>query len=297
MLTARGAGCQVETPDGRIECVLRGILKKEKQVTVDPVAVGDWVEVEVGADGRGAVETIEPRATKFSRPAPGRPHLEQVIVANAHQMVIVQAAREPVVKVTSIDRYLVAAAVGGLRPVLCINKMDLDKDGSARRATAVYRELGFDLRYTTAIEGEGVAELKRALVGQVSVLVGPSGTGKSTLLNGVEPGLGLRVREVSRKWSKGKHTTSWVELFPLQEGGWVADTPGLREIGLWDVEAASLAGYFHEFESYAEGCRFATCTHSHEPECGVVDAVERGRIHRARYDSYLRILESLSGRD
>lgn len=292
-MAARGATCEVDTPVGRIECVLRGVLKREKLAAVDPVAVGDWVEVLLGEEGRGAVEAIEPRATKFSRPAPGRTHLEQVIVANATQLVIVLAARQPRLKTTTLDRYLVAAEVGGLRPILCVNKIDLDEDGSARKAAEVYPGMGVRVFYTAAVSGGGVEGFKRALLGELSVLVGPSGVGKTTLLNRLQPGLGLRVQEVSRKWSKGKHTTSGVELFPLDEGGWLADTPGRRELGLWGMTRPDLGRFFQDFEPHAARCRFATCTHSHEPGCAVAAAVDEGRLNRARYESYLRILESL----
>ncbi|MCK4545798.1 MAG: ribosome small subunit-dependent GTPase A [Candidatus Eisenbacteria sp.] len=293
VVVARGKHCQVETPQGRIDCVLRGILKKEKLASVDLVAVGDWVEVTLGLDGSGVIESIEPRTSRFSRPAAGRPNIEQVIVANATQLIICQSARDPRVKNTSIDRYLVMAEIGGLRPVICINKMDLDRGGEALETAALYRDLDLEVLLTTAIRCEGVEEFRKVLAGEISILVGPSGVGKSTLLNCIQPGLGLRVQEVSRKWSRGKHTTSSVELFPLDDGGWVGDTPGLRELGLWGVGEADLAGYFREFETFAAGCRFATCTHSHEPGCGVAAAVEEGRIRGARYDSYLRILQSL----
>jgi len=297
VLAARGARYEVDTPGGRVECVLRGSLKKERQVAVDPVAVGDWVALDLGSDGRGAIGSVEPRLTKFSRPAPGRGHLEQVIVANADQLVMVQAVQQPELKTASVDRYLVIAQRGGLEAVLCINKMDLERGEIVQRTTELYEGLGIRVFLTSAVTGDGVRELRAALAGRVSVLVGPSGVGKTALMNRIQPDLGLKIQEVSRKGSKGKHTTSWVELFPLDDGGWVADTPGLRELGLWGVEGSDLGGFFQEFEPFAARCRFPTCTHSHEPGCGVAAAVEEGRVSRLRYRSYLRILESLSSRD
>jgi len=297
VLVARGTRCRVDTARGRLDCVIRGSLKKGKAAAVNPVAAGDWVEVTLEPDGSGVIEAVEPRRTKFSRPAPGRLHLEQVIVANATRLIVVQAAREPTGKVTSIDRYLVAAEVGNLRPVLCMNKMDLDRRGQAAGIVDLYRGLGFEVHATVATMGDGVEGLAGTLTGEVSVLVGPSGAGKSTLLNRIQPGLGLRVRDVSRKWSKGRHTTSEAALFSLDVGGWVADTPGLRELGLWGVEREELAHYYHEFVPFVDECRFTECSHSHEPDCGVATAVEQGRISRDRYTSYLRILKSIAGSD
>jgi ribosome biogenesis GTPase len=296
-VVARGKHCEVVTPGGRLSCVVRGLIKKEKLAAVDPVAVGDWVEVTPESPATGVIESIEPRVTKFSRPAPGRPNVEQVIVSNATHLIICQSARQPLIKSTSIDRYLVAAELGGLEPVLCINKMDLDRKNRADRVGQDYRRLGLPVLQTTAIRCEGTRELEDMLHDRISVMVGPSGVGKSTILNCIEPGLGLRVQEVSKKWSKGKHTTSGVELFELARGGWIADTPGLRELGLWGVDEADLAGYFHEFDRFSAECRYPRCTHSHEPECSVVAAVGRGEVSRDRYDSYLRILESLRDAD
>ncbi len=296
-MVARGARCKVETAEGDIECGIRGALKKEKQTAVDPVAAGDWVEIVWCPDGTGTIEAIEARRTRFSRPSPGRPHLEQVIVANATQLVVIQAAREPAVKETSIDRYLVSAGVGGLRAIICVNKMDMDRGKRAGEVIDLYRSLGYDVFPTVAVTGDGVSELKTALAGETSVFAGPSGVGKSTLLNRILPGLDLRVQEVSRKWSKGKHTTSETAIFELDGGGWVVDTPGLRELGLWGVDETELGLYFCEFEAFMEDCRFSSCTHSHEPGCGVMEAVDAGRISPIRYDSYRRILESLSGSD
>jgi ribosome biogenesis GTPase len=191
-----------------------------------------------------------------------------------------------------LDRLLVIAENNDLPVVICANKVDLlDNIEKARALFGVYKEIGYPVLYSSAHTGQGIDALRERLIGQLSVLCGPSGVGKSSLLNAVQPDLGLAVRQISRATGKGRHATVGVRLFPLDEGGYVADTPGLREAGLWDIEPEELAWHFVEMRPYLADCHFSSCTHTHEPNCAVKDAVETGKISIERYDSYCRLLE------
>lgn len=290
---SQGSLYRVETEAGFLECWLRGTLKQDDLKVVDPVAVGDRVRVTPVDDHRGVLETVLPRRSSLSRPDVLTGHREQCIVANADQMVIVQSCKNPTYKLRSIDRYLVMAEVGHLEPVICINKLDLADGPAVRSELAVYQSIGYTTLFTSAMTGEGTTELRGTLLDRTSVLTGPSGVGKSTLLNIIQPGLNLRAREVSTSTSKGKHATSWVELVPLDIGGYVVDTPGLRTLGLWGVCQANLGQFFPEIKERMGLCRFPDCLHIHEPDCAVKTAVREGEISPKRYDSYKRILNSL----
>ncbi len=256
---------------------------------VDPVAIGDLVAFRDQGDGTGMITEVGPRTNKFARRASGKKVLEQVIVANVDQVVAVFAAAQPKPKWGLLDRYLVDAEAAGIPGTVCITKMDL-ADGSIRDALAIYERAGYPVVRTSALTGRGLAELRSALQGRMSVLVGKSGVGKTTLLNALEPGLGLRIAEVSQVTGKGKHTTSHLEMFELGFGGSVVDTPGMREFGLWDVGSTDVATLFPEMRAYLGLCRFGSdCSHTHEPGCAVKEAVERGDIAENRYRSYVKL--------
>jgi ribosome biogenesis GTPase len=188
-----------------------------------------------------------------------------------------------------LDRFLVIAEKGGIPAIIVANKVDLVGMDMAKKMFSVYPSLGYPVIYACAKSGEGVDELRKRLTAKVSGLAGPSGVGKSSLLNAIQPGLGLAVREVSQAIQKGRHTTNVRELFPLEIGGYVADTPGLRSLALWDTEPEELDGYFPEIAPLVAGCAFSDCTHLHEPDCAVQAAVKDGRVHPQRYESYLRL--------
>jgi ribosome biogenesis GTPase len=178
--------------------------------------------------------------------------------------------------------------------IVCVNKMDLaDSRAAIEETLAPYRRMGYRCVCSSARTGEGVGDLASALAGKLSIFAGPSGSGKSSLVSCVQPGLEIAVGRVSARTGKGTHTTSHFEIHPLASGGYLGDTPGVREFGIWGVSKEKLAGFFRDFAPYRDGCRFSTCTHSHEPDCAVKDAVERGAVARGRYESYLRILESV----
>jgi ribosome biogenesis GTPase len=219
--------------------------------------------------------------------------VEQVIVANAEQLVAVASLSSPKLNRRFLDRYLVVAEDAGLSSIVVMNKMDLVSEDDWRPHADAYERAGYTVIPTCALDGRGVDELKMHLRGLFSVFAGQSGAGKSSLLNAIEPGLGIRVREVSEATNKGKHTTSNVTVFPLGDGTLVADTPGFRELGLWRVHPDDLDQLFPEFQEYIPLCKFSGCNHSPEPECAVKAAVESGEIDAERYDSYLRLLRDL----
>jgi ribosome biogenesis GTPase len=273
--------------DGTRVCTLSPKLSRSLGGgATDPLAIGDLVETE------GEVITaILPRSNKLSRPAPGKKPLEQIIAANIDQVVTVFAAARPQPAWNLLDRYLVAAEAAELRVLICITKLDLGDRDDIAREMALYRAMGYPVVFTSAETGEGVVELRAALAGNVSLLVGKSGVGKSSLLNAVEPGLGAQIGKVSEgKTGKGKHTTTGSEMFALAVGGYLIDTPGIREFGLWAVDTDDVGIYFREIAPHLGACRFgAGCSHVSEPGCAVRAAVEVGQVSRRRYESYLRL--------
>jgi ribosome biogenesis GTPase len=290
----------VQTPNGPIVCQLRGKLKEAYKDT-DLVAIGDRVTIEAQPDGTGTVIAVEERERVLSRVAPSSAvgtsaEREQVIIANPDQAIFVFAAARPDPHVRMLDRFLVAAEKASIPDILiCVNKYDLVQDDPqpVRDIFEPYVAIGYPVLYVSAHTGAGIAALRETLLGKISVFTGSSGVGKTSLLNTVEPDLGRRVNAVSRATTKGRHTTRYSELVPLAEGGWIADTPGIRAISPWDVEPDELDGYFIEIADHVADCKFPDCTHTHEPGCAVLAAVKRGAISPERYDSYLRLREEL----
>ncbi|TPW14512.1 MAG: ribosome bioproteinis GTPase, partial [bacterium] len=262
VISARSRSFTVETADGRLTCrVLKGLRNRFPNL-VDPVTVGDIVKVRRGNESDSTIEEVAPRVNKISRPAVGREDHEQLIAANLGRAVIVQAV-EPQWKTSTWDRYLVMAALGRVPPILALNKIDLDPDSVNAPEFDVYRALGIPVQAVSARTGEGLTELVGQLAGGISVFIGPSGVGKSSLINALGPGMGLRTGELSRGTGKGRHTTSWTELLQLDQGIEIVDSPGLRVLGLWGLDAHELAPLFPEFKDLLDGCRFRGCTHAH----------------------------------
>jgi len=293
VLRAHGGVYEVETPDGVVEASLRGRVKREERVG-DKVVVGDVVELGRGS-GSGSeawtIERVHERRSVLARKAPGKAPRAKVIVANVDQVLIVFAAAHPAPHLRMLDRFLVIAEAGELQPVIVINKTDLAGDAEARALFAPYERAGYPVIYTAARDNVGVAAVHEAICGRVSALAGPSGVGKSSLLNAVQPGLGLRVGAVSVALNKGQHTTVTAQLIPLECGGYVADTPGLREVGLWEIDTDQLHFYFPEFTALIGTCRYtSSCTHMHEPGCSVRGAVDNGEVDAGRYESYRRMM-------
>lgn len=276
--------------NGRIvTCVLRGRLKR-RSIPGDVISIGDWVKFAALPDGSGVIEEIEPRKSELVRldPTP-RGAYRQILLANPDQIVIVFACASPDPHLRMLDRFLVIAEKQGLRAIIIANKVDLVSKRDARRIFDVYPPLGYRVIYTSAEKNAGIDDLREVLTGRISALAGPSGVGKSSLMNRVQPGLGLAVREINTNKDRGRHTTVVREMFKLQGGGYVADLPGLRKLTPWDTQPEELDGYFPELRDLVKHCQFNDCKHYEEPGCAVIKAVEEGRVSPERYESYLRI--------
>lgn len=283
---------EVRLEDGNVvEARLRGRLKLEQRAG-DAVAVGDRVALQFHADGSITIESVEPRDSQLVRRSPGSGgRRAKVIVANIDQVVVVVAAAKPEPHLRMLDRFLVLCEANFLPAVVIVNKVDLVPGDEVRARFAAYEAAGYRVLCVSVRESAGVDEVQALLCGRTSVLTGPSGVGKSSLLNRIQPGLTLRTGEVSEAVGKGQHTTVSAELIPLDCGGYVADTPGLREVGLWEVPLEELDTFFPEFERYLGQCRFGNCTHTHEPDCAVREAVAAGEIDGERFESYRIMLQ------
>jgi len=277
----------VETGEGVIVCQLRGKLKQGR-AKGDIAALGDSVEITILDDGSGVIETVRERKNAIVRLDP-RPQGEyqQVLLANPDQAVFVFACANPTPRLKMLDRFLVIAEKQKISVVIVANKVDLVDEPKA--IFGLYEALGYRVMYTSTKNGAGVNELKSQLQGKLSALVGPSGVGKSSLLNTIQPGLGLAVNEISSAMNKGRHTTVIRQMFALEGGGYVADTPGWKSLALWDTEPEEMDAYFPELRDLVAYCQFSDCTHQHEPGCAVLAALKAGKIHKERYDSYVRL--------
>jgi ribosome biogenesis GTPase len=286
--------CRVDLGGRSLVCSVRGSLSAEETGYTNVVAVGDEVTVSENESGQGVVEAVLPRRSVLARPDVFYDHLQQVIVANVDQLLIVASWRDPAIWLELVDRYLIAAERCGLLPIICVNKIDLAEDMAACRTTfQPYLDLGYRVIFTCALTGEGVGRLRKLLRGRTTVLAGLSGVGKSSLLSAVQPGLQLRIGEVSEYSGQGRHTTAQVVLHRLEVGGFVVDTPGIREFGLSGLRRGELARFYPEMTAAAGGCRFGDCAHIHEPGCAVKAAVQQGRVSATRYDSYEKIYHTL----
>ena len=288
--------CRVDVDGQGLLCGLRGSLSAQETGFTNVVAVGDHVIVSPDGAGRGVVEAVLPRRSVLARPDVFARHLQQVIVANADQLLIVASWREPAVWLELIDRYLIAAERHNLSPVICINKVDLAdaerRETICRATLRPYLDLGNRVLFTSALTGAGVDELRNLLRDRNTVLAGLSGVGKSSLLAAVQPGLQLRTARVS-DFGEGRHTTTQVTMLKLDMGGFVVDTPGIREFGVSGLQKSDLVRFYPEIAAVAGGCRFGNCSHITEPDCAVRAAVQQGRVSAARYHNYTKIYVEL----
>jgi ribosome biogenesis GTPase len=316
VLSGTGGIWRVQRDDGvTVDASLRGRVKKTnsgkradgslRRDTISAaadtlkLAVGDRVLLEQDDPaGAAAIAEILPRRSRLARRAPGGGHGERVVAANVDQVVVVFAAANPEPHPRMLDRFLVIAEANELAARIVINKVELVGGvEAARQRWHDYERAGYTIHYTSVMQRQGLEMLHAALAGVVSVLTGPSGVGKSSLLNAMFAGLDLRVGEISESVNKGRHTTVGGLLHPLPgtDGGYVADTPGLREVGMWALSPTELDSCFPELRPFLAACRFADCRHSVEPDCAVRDAVARGDVSVARYESFIKLREELEG--
>lgn len=293
VMNGTGGIWRVRADDGEtLDVPMRGRLKKGAEGALK-LTVGDEVTLEDAAGESWAISEILPRRSQLARRMPGGGHGERIVVANVDQVVIVFAAARPEPHVRMLDRFLVIAEGNRLDARIVVNKVELADERAARERFAAYERAAYPLHFTSVKKDIGLEELHEALRGRTSVLSGPSGVGKSSLLNSMYPGLNLRVGEISESVNKGRHTTVGSTLHPLPDGGFVVDTPGLREVGMWGMPSEHLDSCFPEFRPYLDECRFADCTHIAEPDCGVRTAVESGNVSAERYESYVKLRSEL----
>ena len=290
ILCVHGLISVVESEAGeRFQCATRQLLKSLSTDQRHVVAAGDRILFRPENETEGFIERIEPRHGVLSRTSRGRQH---VIVTNVDQLLIVGSAAEPTLKPNLIDRFLITAEKAGISAIICINKIDLVDPADLQPLVGVYGQMGYQVLLLSAETGFGIERLREMLKNQETVLAGQSGVGKSTILNQIEPGLDLRVNEVSSDNQKGRHTTTAATLLPLSMGGYVVDTPGIRQFEIWEVIPAEVAAFFPDLRPYINHCRFPNCTHSHETHCAVKDAVADGQLDVRRYESYCQLVST-----
>ena len=294
VISVHGLGSFVRVTDGTVyRCTVRGVLKSLATDLQHVVVAGDHVAIEVGGAGhdeeQAVIVRVDARRNQISRTSRKR---QQVLVSNIDFVCIVASAAEPQLKPNLIDRYLISAEKANIDPIIVINKADLVDVADLQPVIGVWAQMGYPVLLTSTETGLGVERLKRMVSGRDSVVTGQSGVGKSSLLNVIEPGLQLRVGTVSDENQKGRHTTTAAKLIPLENGGHLIDTPGIRQFQLWDVIPEEVAGYFRDLRPFINGCRFPDCTHTHEDDCAVKWAVADGKLDVRRYESYVQIKDS-----
>lgn len=279
-----------------INCRLPGRFRLEDRDITNPIAVGDYVKFTINQDDSGSIEEIEDRENYLIRQSTHQKQESQILVSNIDRAFTVQSIRKPKLKQGFTDRFLVTCEAYRIPCGIIINKLDLATENDLKFLEEVknlYEDIGYLVLTTSIYNEESLQNLKKELTDRTSVFVGPSGVGKTSLLNKLDPNINRKVSEISDYNEKGKHTTTFAKLLPLHFGGYLADTPGIREFGLVNIEPWELSLFFPEMLESRKNCKFNNCTHSHEPGCGVMQAYEEGKIHPNRYDSYLNILESL----
>lgn len=272
-----------------ILCTLPGRFKQGRRTVKSPVVVGDHLDIRILSAEEGVIERILPRRNELARAAAGGIDLKQVLAANLDLVILAMALREPPLNRARLDRFLIAAEQQAISPVICITKLDLGTREEVDQVLRPYRDIGYPAVTTSERSGEGLDQLRALLTNRISVVIGASGVGKSSLLNALQPGLQLKFAAISAATGKGRHTTTTADLIPLDFGGYLADTPGIRELAPWDLSAEELPELFPEMRPYLGACRFGRCTHLHEPGCAVRRALEEGLIDADRYHSYVKI--------
>lgn len=296
VIQSTGKWYKVSVDGDIIDCRLPGKFRLDKKEVTNPIAVGDVVTLKMGTDGTATITEIEERKNYIPRLATHGKRGEQILVSNIDRAWVVQSVREPKINLGFIDRFLVTCEAYEVNAGIVFNKMDLAKGNDlefVEDITKLYQGLGYKVVSTSINEPESIKHLFNEMRDLTSVFIGPSGAGKSSLLNLIEPDIKLRTGEISSYSQKGKHTTTYAQLVPISGGGFIVDTPGIRELGLVNIEKSELSLYFPEMLKPREQCKYYNCTHFHEPGCGVVQAYKEGQIDPDRYNSYINILESL----
>lgn len=293
-----GSWYVVNTTQGNFNCKVKGNFRLKGVRTTNPVAVGDKVDITVNPDGNAFITAIEPRENYIIRKAINLSKESHIIAANVDMAYLVVTLAHPLTSTTFIDRFLATAEAYRIKTTLLINKIDLLTEPDDRElldaVTYLYRSIGYDVMHLSGLTGEGIDSLRGELTGKVSLFSGNSGVGKSTIINDLLPGLDLRTGAISDIHDTGMHTTTFSEMFPLPGGGWVIDTPGIKGFGTIDFERNEIAHFFPEIFEVSHDCRYNNCTHTHEPGCAVLDALDRQEIAQSRYNSYLSILDDLN---
>ena len=283
----------LEYPTAHASSLRKRVIAVRGIRSASPVALGDFVAFQDSGDGTGMIYRVLDRRNKLSRKAAGTRPIEQILIANIDLAVLVFSIRQPDLHLEMLDRFLAICELEDISPLICLNKIDLAERTALKSVVEMYERIGYRVLALSALRGDGVDGVRQAVKAMVSVFYGPSGTGKTTLLNALQPGLGGRVMAVNKTTGRGRHTTSHGELFPLDGGGWVGDTPGLRELSLWDVDVNQVHYLFREMRPHIGSCRFRDCVHENEPGCSIKDAVASGKIDARRHEDYIRIRQRL----
>ncbi|MBR5862937.1 MAG: ribosome small subunit-dependent GTPase A [Alistipes sp.] len=293
VLKSTGSWYEVLSEGERLQCRIRGKLRLKGVRSTNPVVVGDWVRFEADEQGGYVISAIEPRRNYIIRRASNLSKESHIIAANVDQALLVVTLFSPATATEFVDRFLVTCEAYKVPVTILLAKIDLAREHpeAVEEFHAIYESAGYRIVEVSATEGEGIEEVRELLRGKTTLLSGNSGVGKSTLVAAVEQGLDIKTGEISQSHHKGKHTTTFSTMYPLAEGGYIIDTPGIKGFGLIDIEDAELAHYFPEMMRFLPDCRFYNCSHTHEPGCAVVEAVKQGEIAYPRYESYLKIMD------
>lgn len=291
VIRSQGLNSVVQAEDGsRYACTIRRLVRTMSRDDRNAVVAGDHVLIRPeGDDNQAVIERVEPRRSYLSR---GSKRREHILVSNIDQAVIVVSADDPPLKPSLIDRFLISSEKGNIHSIICINKIDLVNPVEFQPLIGVYAQMGYDIVLTSVVDDTGIPRLRSLLKGKQTVFSGQSGVGKSSLLNRIDRQLLLETAEISQDNRKGRHTTRSAILLEISSGGWVVDTPGIRQLELWDVIPEEVEGFFRDFCPFIPQCRFPDCSHTHESDCGVKHAVANDFISRKRYQSYLKIIAS-----
>ena len=296
VIQSTGSWYKVDIGNGIVESRLPGRFRLEEKQVTNPLTVGDWVDIQINTDGSGSIENIYERENYITRKATHSKKGEHILVSNLDLAFVVQSIRKPKLKEGFINRFLVTCEAYEVKPAIIINKMDLATKSDIEYIAdmrSVYENLNYPFFVTSINDIDSIEKLSTAIVNKTTAFIGPSGVGKTSILNTIDPEYNLKVGEISDFSNKGKHTTTFAQLIPLHQSGYIVDTPGIREFGLVNIEPWELSLYFPEMIKPREHCKFNTCTHVHEPGCGVIEAFENGKVDANRYHSYLNMLDSL----